>query len=52
MNRRFLIINAMLWATAIVASAVLHAPSFLSLILLPGLASAGLLSTFSADRQP
>lgn len=39
MRKPYLLVNAMLWAAAIVAAAVLNAPHFLSLILLPMLAT-------------
>jgi hypothetical protein len=38
MNKKYLIGNAILWAAAIVASAVVHAPFMLSGIILPALA--------------
>lgn len=44
MNRKHLLANALLWAAAILASAVVGAPTFLSLILLPCLAAASLLA--------
>jgi hypothetical protein len=37
--------NAILWATAILASAILGAPQFLTLLLLPSLAAMSLLMT-------
>ena len=40
---RFYIANSILWAAAIIASAVVHAPTVLSLILLPVLAAGSLL---------
>ncbi len=42
MTRDHLIGNAILWASAIIASAILHAPTTLTLILLPSLAAASL----------
>jgi hypothetical protein len=38
MNKKYLIGNSILWAAAIVASAVIHAPFILSGIILPALA--------------
>lgn len=38
MNRRYLTGNAILWAAAILASAILHAPVVLTLMILPTLA--------------
>jgi hypothetical protein len=38
MRKPYVLANAMLWAAAIIASAVLAAPNFLSLVLLPLLA--------------
>ena len=43
MNRREVIANSILWAAAILASAILHAPTFLTLVLLPTLATGSLL---------
>jgi len=45
MSRNQFIANAILWAAAIVASAILHAPSMLSTIVLPVLAAGSLLLT-------
>jgi hypothetical protein len=39
MKTHWLLANSLLWAAAIIASALLNAPSSLSLILLPVLAS-------------
>lgn len=39
MRARYVLVNAMLWAAAMLAAAVLQAPHFLSLILLPLLAA-------------
>ena len=39
MKKAYVMVNAMLWAAAILAAAVLNAPHFLSLILLPMLAT-------------
>ena len=43
MNQKFVLTNAMLWAAAIVASAILGAPGVLSWLLLPSLATIALL---------
>jgi hypothetical protein len=43
MNRRDVYANSILWSAAIIASAILHAPMFLTLVLLPTLASSSLL---------
>ena len=45
MNRKFYLANAILWASAIIASAILEAPSALTLILLPSLATCALVVT-------
>jgi hypothetical protein len=37
MKRQFVIANSLLWAAAIIASALVKAPDLLTLILLPGL---------------
>ena len=43
MSRNLLVTNAILWAAAIVAAALLHAPPFLSAVLLPILGTMALL---------
>jgi hypothetical protein len=43
MNNRLLLANAVLWAAAIIASSIVGAPTFLSLVLLPSLAAISLL---------
>lgn len=53
MNRNHLIANAILWAAAILASALVGAPSALSVLLLPTLAVSSLLfmgPRFSATK--
>ena len=45
MNRKFVITNSILWATAIIASAIVGAPTVLSLVLLPGLALISIVTT-------
>jgi hypothetical protein len=45
MNRKYYIANAILWASAIIASAILEAPTALTLILLPSLATFALVVT-------
>lgn len=50
MNRKHLIANSILWAAAIVAAALLHAPVFLSFALLPALATTSLLLTLPEPR--
>jgi hypothetical protein len=40
MNKRATIANSILWSAAIIASAILHAPMMLTVILLPSLATA------------
>jgi hypothetical protein len=42
MNKRYLISNGILWAAAILAAAVIHAPFVLTIIILPTLAFASL----------
>jgi hypothetical protein len=49
MDRTYLIANAVLWAAAIVASALLAGPTVLSTILLPALA---IISLPLAWRRP
>ncbi len=43
MNRKSVLTNAILWAAAIVAAAILGAPGVLSWLLLPSLATMSLL---------
>jgi len=45
MNRKYFIANAILWASAIIASAIVDAPVVLSAILLPTLATCALILT-------
>ncbi len=45
MNRKYLVINAILWSVAIIASAIVGAPAFFSIFLLPTLAGSSLLFT-------
>jgi len=52
MNRRFVLANAILWATAIVVSALLRAPATLTLIFLPSLATVSLLMTSPRPASP
>ncbi|MBD8879864.1 MULTISPECIES: hypothetical protein [Rhodanobacter] len=47
MRKRYVLANAMLWAAAMLAAAVLKAPNFLTVLLLPMLAT---LSTLVARR--
>ena len=50
MSRAYLITNAILWAAAIVASALVGAPTVLSLIVLPSLAIVSLLLAWRTPR--
>ena len=43
MSEKYVVVNAILWASAIIASAILGAPYFMSVILLPSLATISLL---------
>ena len=45
MSRGPFLANSILWATAILASAIMRAPVFLTLVLLPSLAFTALFST-------
>jgi hypothetical protein len=49
-SRKHFIANAILWAVAIIASAAVGAPRFLSGVLLPALAAAALLVTWPKSR--
>lgn len=44
MNRTYAVTNAILWASAIIASAIVDAPIVLSAVLLPTLAVCSLLA--------
>jgi hypothetical protein len=50
MNRKHFISNAVLWAAAIIASAIVGAPSFVTTVLLPALAASALLVTWPKSR--
>ena len=50
-NRNHFIANAVLWASAIIASAIVGAPSVLSIILLPSLATCSLLLTWPKRKR-
>jgi hypothetical protein len=45
MTETRILTSSMLWASAIVASAIVGAPAFLTLIVLPSLATVSLLTT-------
>ena len=47
MNRKHLIVNGILWAAAIIASAIVGAPTVLAVVLLPALAIVSLVVTGS-----
>lgn len=51
MNRRYLISNAILWAAAIIASAIVGTPVILSAVLLPALASCSLLVIWNKPKS-
>lgn len=51
MNRKYFVANAVLWAAAIVASALVRAPVYLSVGLLPILAAAAVLVTWPRSAQ-
>ncbi len=46
MNRRHFVANAILWAAAIIASAIVGAPHYFSGVLLPLLAGSAMLVTW------
>jgi hypothetical protein len=50
MNRQIDLANAVLWATAIVVSAMLGAPTMLTLLVLPSLATCVLVVTRPKSR--
>jgi len=45
MHKTYVLANSVTWAAAIIASALLGAPSTLTLVLLPSLAAISLLAT-------
>ena len=47
MDRKHLIVNGILWAAAIIASAIVGAPTVLAVVLLPALAIVSLVVTGS-----
>jgi hypothetical protein len=48
---KYILANGVLWAAAIIASAVVGAPTFLSAVLLPALAAASMLVMASQRRR-
>ena len=52
MNRKHFVANAILWAAAILASAILRAPVYLSTCLLPLLAASAVLVTWPRSEPP
>lgn len=50
MNQTSFVANAILWASAIVAAAIVDAPPFFTLGLLPALAAGALLTTRPRTR--
>jgi hypothetical protein len=52
MKRQLAIANSLLWAAAIIASALLKAPALLTLILLPNLGIAFVLISRGATTSP
>jgi hypothetical protein len=52
MNNKYFIGNAILWAAAILASALVHAPAILSVIILPILAVSSLVVIRPKSKDP
>ena len=50
MSRNPHLANAILWASAIIASAIMRAPVFLTLVLLPSLATTAIFATRRRNR--
>jgi hypothetical protein len=50
MNHKTYIANAVCWAAAIIASAIIGAPAVFTVLLLPGLASCALIVTW--EKSP
>ena len=51
MNRTCTVANGILWAAAIIASALLRAPTFLTLVLLPALATCSWLAAWPRSSR-
>lgn len=51
MSRMLIVSNAVLWAGAIFASAILGAPPILTAVLLPALAACALITLAERDRR-
>ncbi len=51
MNRKYFVANDVLWTAVIVASAIVHAPVYLSAGLLPVLAAAAVLVAWPRSAQ-
>jgi len=52
MHRRAYFVNAVLWATAILASAIMGASPFLTAVLLPSLAATALMLSRPSPAAP
>ena len=52
MHKHLVLTQSLLWAAAIVASALLRAPIFLTLLLLPALGTIGLLANLRPASRP
>jgi len=52
MNRNVILATSLLWATAIVASAIVGAPHTMTFVVLPALASAYLLVATRSSPRP
>ena len=51
MRKPLLLTHALLWASAVLASALLHAPTALTLVVLPTLSVAAWLSALALGRR-
>lgn len=51
MNRTYIVANSLIWAAAIIASAQLGAPTMLTLVLLPSLATMSWLAALPAAAK-
>jgi hypothetical protein len=50
MDHKHFLVHAVLWASAIVASAIVGAPRYFSIVLLPGLAMTALIVAWPKTR--
>ncbi len=52
MTRKYIVANSVLWASAIIASAIMHAPISLTLLVLPSLATTAMIMSPRRTMSP